>query len=116
MYCASCGTEIPEYAAYCPLCGHRIASRSQFGGEQGTPSPQPRPHAVKVKQISVTTAVLLSIIPGLGEIYLGNVWKGIGFFVFAVALLGIGLEFSAIVWAIDLYVAYSDAKSMEHRP
>lgn len=114
MYCANCGTEIPEYATYCPLCGHRIASRSQPGLEQGTPSPQPRPPAAKVKQVSVSTALLLSIIPGLGEIYLGNVWKGIGFFVIALVLFTVHPVFSLIFWVYNLYATHSDAKAMDH--
>lgn len=116
MYCASCGTEIPEYAAYCPLCGHRIASRSQSGGEQGAPSSQSRPQAAAVKQVSVSTAMLLSIIPGLGEIYLGNAGKGIAFFILAVALIAVHPIFSLIFWLYTLYATNADAKSMEHQP
>lgn len=114
MYCANCGTEIPEYAMYCPLCGHRIAPHSQSGGPTGAPSPQPGPQAAKAKQISVTTAMLLSIIPGLGEIYLGNVWKGILFFFLAGILLCIEPLFSAIFWVYNIYATHADAKSMDH--
>ncbi len=116
MYCANCGTEIPEYAMYCPLCGHRMASRSQTGGMTGAPSPQPGPRAAAVKQISVSTAMLLSIIPGLGEIYLGNVWKGIAFFIVALVLFAVHPIFSLIFWLYNVYATHSDAKSMEHQP
>lgn len=114
MYCANCGTEIPEYAMYCPLCGHRIASRAPLGETTGAPSPQPRPPAAAVKQISVSTAMLLSIIPGLGEIYLGNVGKGIVFFILALVLFAVHPIVSLIFWVYNLYATHADAKSMEH--
>ncbi len=109
MYCANCGTEIPEYAAYCPLCGQRAGSRPQ----PGNGSEPPRPQGPSVKQISVTTALLLSIIPGLGEIYLGNVWKGIGFFVIALVLFAIHPIFSVLFWLYNVYATHTDAKAMD---
>ncbi len=112
MYCANCGAEIPENGMFCPLCGHRAAPRPR--PEDGAGAEGPRRRAPSVKQISVTAALLLSIVPGLGEIYLGNVWKGIGFFVIAVVLLTIHPIFSILFWAYSVYATDVDAKAMDH--
>ncbi len=113
MYCANCGTEIPGGGTFCPLCGHRAATRPQPGGGQVAGAEVPRRQVPIVKQISVTTALLLSFIPGLGEIYLGNVWKGIGFFVIALVLFAIHPIFSVLFWLYNVYATHTDAKAMD---
>ena len=54
-------------------------------------------------------AALLSIIPGLGQIYCGRVLRGIAFFIISVPLsfVFIGLIF----WLLNIYDSYKLAKT-----
>lgn len=98
-FCANCGSEIDEKAEICPKCG------------------------VRVKQIPVYRdlkssgiAVILSFfIPGLGQIYNGQIGKGILFMIIAFILaismiLLIGFILYPIFWIYNMYDAYKTAE------
>ena len=64
-YCMSCGSEILIKAEICPKCGVRVAP--------------PLPTFPPIKRKNRDTALILSfLIVGLGQIYNGQVGKGIG--------------------------------------
>ena len=86
------------------MCGYRIRSAfeqspsvSASHNEQSTPE-QP----ADVKKKSVLLALILSIIPGLGHIYIGKVLRGL-----AILVLALILPFSGLIWIfgfIDVYI------------
>lgn len=93
MYCKECGTEITEKGEVCQNCGETLNN---------------------TKSKSTTTAAVLSMIwPGLGQVYNGQIVKGVGFWI--VCLIGwmISPVLGIIVWACGLWDAYGVAKGTQ---
>lgn len=89
MYCKECGSEIADNVEVCPVCGIRIKNKK-----------------------SPTTAAFLSLIwTGLGQIYNGQVAKGI--FLWILCLIGLicGLVVGIIIWIYSIWDAYEVAKN-----
>lgn len=87
MYCEQCGTEITENREVCPNCGTTLKNKK-----------------------SPTTAVVLSMVwTGLGQLYNGQIVKGICLWI--VCLIGwmISPIFGIIVWACGVWDAYDVA-------
>jgi TM2 domain-containing membrane protein YozV len=108
-YCSNCGIELDEKAEICPECGVRQAPPGAYyqGGDV---------HPVKEK--SPELAALLSfLIVGVGQIYNGQVGKGVIILIAAVIsgvlwTIGIGVIFSIIIWIYAIYDAYTTAKKI----
>lgn len=70
----------------------------------------------KTSETRTVTALILSIIPGLGELYLNNVEKGIFFLVVGIVLFAAsGLFFpigivAVVFWLYTIYQTYLDAR------
>lgn len=107
-FCSNCGAEIDVRAEICPKCGVRVAQIS-------TPIP------LSVQKNSGISAVLSFIWPGLGQVYNGQIGKGIAimliqfvllvFSVFIVTLI-ITLPAMFAIWAWNIYDAYSIAEKI----
>lgn len=104
-YCSNCGSELSYLAERCPDCGARHTS---------TVGPYEKEH-----QKSPGLAALLSgLIPGLGQVYNGQVGKGVLiliFFMFSVILVINILFFfryvlPLIIWSYGIYDAYQTAE------
>lgn len=102
-YCPSCGREIDVQAEYCPYCGTRV-------GHSPTPIPPPK---TKSEALAVILSVLL---PGLGQVYNGQITKGILVIILAVIL---GILFglfcltaiaSMALWFWSIFDAYDTAR------
>lgn len=46
-FCAYCGTQIPENAAFCPNCGKKAAQPQQQSNPQPQPVQEPQPQPVQ---------------------------------------------------------------------
>lgn len=70
----------------------------------------------RTSETRTITAVLLAIIPGLGELYLNNIEKGIFFLVVGIVLFAASGLFSLIgivavvFWLYTIYQTYLDAR------
>ncbi|MBZ3935831.1 zinc ribbon domain-containing protein [Methanimicrococcus blatticola] len=126
-YCSNCGEPLKEYAIVCSNCGKPIPGRSEVHEtgreetrkESGTHSEE-KVHAEHVytnsKQRNVDQskntffALILSFfIPGLGQVYNGRFWKGVGFMI-AVPLGTLLLLIPGIIiWAWGMYDAYTES-------
>lgn len=108
MYCKHCGSEVNEKAEICTKCGVRIRT---------------------LTIVNPTSAVALSLfMPGVGQFYNRELWKGATFLIAISVLLvtSIGLIFSAkfrqlgmitgilwlIFWIYNVYDAYRCAKKI----
>ena len=101
-YCPNCGEKIDVKAEVCPKCGVRVKE---------TPAPP-------TDQKSAGLAVVLSFfVPGLGQIYNGQIGKGIGFIILGGVLaltmfILIGFILYPLFWIYNLYDAYSTAEKI----
>ncbi|HNI41418.1 MAG TPA: tetratricopeptide repeat protein, partial [Methanoregulaceae archaeon] len=115
-YCRNCGEELPykqgewpqSLPKICPSCGVRVKDPIRYGSREG----QGRTHVEKLK--NPLLAALLSIIPGLGQAYNGQILRGLLFF-FATGIGLLLLVFPGIiVWIFGIYDSYRTAKKMNY--
>jgi len=104
-FCQNCGAEIDIAAEICPKCGVRIA-----------PSPAAPSPAVRIDKKSEGIAAVCSFLfTGLGQIYNGQIGKGImfvmiGAILFISIFLVIGLILYPLFWLYNIYDAYTTAQ------
>lgn len=96
-FCSNCGMEIDTKAEICPECGVRVNP-----GERKSPG---------------VAAVLSVILVGLGQIYNGQIGKGIAFIVIGLVLaysmfILIGFVLYPLFWIYNIYDAYTTAKKI----
>jgi TM2 domain-containing membrane protein YozV len=101
MYCKNCGAEIDEKAEICPKCGVRV---------------KPIPVTTDKKSSGIA-AIASFFIPGLGQIYNGQIGKGIMYIIIGIifALLMIvliGFILYPLFWAYNIYDAYTTAEKI----
>ena len=100
-FCASCGAHIAEKAVICPKCGVAV---KMSGTGQGFRNPG-------------TAAVLSFLFTGLGQVYNGELGKGIALIVIqivniALMLVVIGFITFPIVWIYGILEANKRAKEL----
>ena len=106
-FCVNCGAKIDARAEICPKCGVRVA-----------PPPAPTSQQVYVERKSEGIAAVLSFLfVGLGQIYNGEIGKGIlfiilGVFIVFTALFLIGFLLYPVFWIYNIYDAYNTAKKI----
>jgi TM2 domain-containing membrane protein YozV len=108
-YCTNCGAQIDARAEFCPKCGVRIA--------QPLGAVQPPPPSTTQHKNEGLAAILSLIFVGLGQIYNGQIGKGILFiiigaiFVILFSIL-IGFLLYFVFWVFNIYDAYNTAKKI----
>ncbi|HEY9206096.1 MAG TPA: zinc-ribbon domain-containing protein [Candidatus Methanoperedens sp.] len=104
-YCSNCGSEIDEKAEICPKCGVRV---------KAVP--------VEIKNPGLA-AIASFFIPGLGQVYNGEILKGLIFMFisgifFLLMFVLIGFILLPLFWAFNIYDAYRTAERInaERKP
>ena len=102
-YCSNCGEEIDDEAEICPECGVRQEPASNNIGGGGDPG---------------IAALLSFFIVGAGQLYNGEVAKGIILFILAgisgiLMLVLIGFITTPIIWLYGIYDAYNTAQKQQ---
>lgn len=109
-YCSNCGSQIDERAEICPECGVRQGPTITYKGNRAH-------QGVYQEKNPLLAAVLSFLVIGLGQVYNGEVGKGLILFVAAIIsailwLLIIGILFSILIWAYAVYDAYTTAQKI----
>jgi len=112
-FCRYCGAEIDARAEICPKCGVRVEAPPQT-----IPRPPVTPYSVSTPKKNEGVAAVLSLIfVGLGQIYNGQIGKGIWFIIagvvcliLTIVLIGFVLYF--VLWVYNIYDAYNTAKKI----
>lgn len=96
-FCNNCGKEIDEKAEICPNCGVRVGSTE-----------------VSMVKNPGLAAVLSFFVMGLGQIYNGEIAKGLIFIVlYSLSILAIfiliGIVTTPLLWAYGIYDAHKTA-------
>ena len=109
-YCSNCGIEMDSSLNNCPKCGVRQISPT---GYQNTYQGYP-PRNMKSPGLA---AVLSFLIVGLGQIYNGQIAKGLLLLLGAMIsgvlmLILIGFLFWIVIWLYAVYDAYHTAKKI----
>jgi len=109
-FCVNCGEKINFDAKFCPKCGAKQPIERNSGS------------AVVLKNPGVA-AVLSFFIPGLGQIYNGEIILGFWFLIFQSLLLYLaffqGYKFvlliSIVLWILGIVDAYRAAESINRK-
>ena len=104
-FCPSCGALIEVNVDYCPSCGNPLNYFLDGKTKSGKKNP-------------VLAAALSFLVTGFGQIYLGQIARGVGFFILSIIaglflslLIGqYGIYFSIAFPIISSYDAYNQAK------
>lgn len=101
MYCKNCGAEIDDKAEICPKCGVRV-----------------KPISISIEKKSSGIAAIASFfVPGLGQIYNGEIGKGIMYIIIGIVFalmmfVFIGFILYPLFWIYNIYDAYSTAEKI----
>jgi TM2 domain-containing membrane protein YozV len=107
MYCPTCGTKAAdETAPFCRICGNPLASDAH-----------PRVIVIKPPRSPGVAAVLSFFWCGLGQIYNGQIGKGIAmgiayFFSYLLMYVLIGFITTPILWIWGMVDAYRTAEQL----
>ena len=101
-YCPHCGAQVDPMAEICPKCGVRIKQA---------------PAVVQERKNTGVAAILSVIFPGLGQIYNGQIGKGIVFIILGIIFAGLVIVFIGFIlfplfWIYNIYDAYTSAKKI----
>jgi TM2 domain-containing membrane protein YozV/ribosomal protein L40E len=104
-YCPECGAKVKEKAVVCVKCGISLKDLKESSeGREGE------------RKSSGIAAVLSFFFPGLGQIYNGQIGKGILFIILSGILILlmfvlIGIPLYLIFWIYNIYDAYKTAEA-----
>jgi TM2 domain-containing membrane protein YozV len=114
-FCENCGAQVSENTEFCENCGEKTGSSGPALSSPTDASPvtqplQPDKTAIDLKKKNPFLALVLSLlISGVGQMYNGQVKKGlvllVGLIIFFVAFWPIAI----IVWLFGMYDAYTTA-------
>jgi len=114
--CLNCGAILPYSQGHwpvgkpklCPKCGVRVKDPIKYGSRDG----QGRTHQEQLKSSGL--AAVLSIIPGLGQIYNGQIGKGLFFLIGTIIGFFIFFFPGFLIWGYGIYDSYKTAVKMNH--
>ena len=70
MFCVKCGTEVPNGARFCPVCGASTETpqaqvpREEAPGQFAEPAPRSEPRARRRPPVAAVIAVIAALIAG----------------------------------------------------
>jgi TM2 domain-containing membrane protein YozV len=129
MYCSGCGASVNDSQNFCPYCG-RAAGTNYSAVATATPASAPAP-ATEVVQTTIRTtreviviespkspglaAVLSFFWAGLGQIYNGEIGKGVVLMIlhaisWIMIMILVGLITTPILWIYGMIDAYKTAE------
>jgi len=118
-YCEHCGAEVPNGAKFCRSCGKALTQTGDNSPQPAVPAQPPAQYAAQGQPVfykNPGVATVLSFLwAGAGQIYNGEIGKGIAFivlYVFSVLLMFVLVGFltTPILWIWGMIDANSSAK------
>ena len=101
-FCSNCGKSIDINAEICPKCGVRVANPPN-----------------SLDKNPALAAILSFFVCGLGQIYNGELGKGLGLLIgfwicIALSLLILPILIAVVLWIYGIYDAYNTAQEMNY--
>ncbi len=115
MYCSKCGLEIGD-ARFCPKCGTAQGGIvAQATGAAAGTAPAPQVIVIKPAKSPGVAVVLSFFVAGLGQLYNGQIGKGLAFlfaYVVSAVLMWVFIGFitTPILWIWSMVDAYKTAE------
>lgn len=116
MFCATCGSQVESAQGFCSRCGNRVAS-SQGAAAAPAMAPVQQVVLIRTQKNPGVAAVLSFFWAGLGQIYNGEIGKGVlllivYFFSCLMMWILIGFITTPILWIYGMIDAYKTAEKM----
>lgn len=99
MYCPCCGHELGSDRHLCEHCGFRLVVDDAVRDNAGAAEADTAYQNARAAHVSVGIAFILSVISGLGHMYIGKIRMGVGILLAQIAICVIGTY--AMVVAVD---------------
>ena len=119
MFCSNCGTAMDEAASFCSKCGTRAGQSSPSSPSMARAVAPPAPQVIVIRSTkSAGLAAVLSFFwCGLGQIYNGQIAKGLIFgalYFFSMLLIFalIGIITTPLLWVWGMVDAYRTAEGI----
>ena len=115
MYCSKCGSEIGN-ARFCSQCGTPQGGMiAQAPGAAAGAGPAPQVVVIRAPKSPGVAVVLSFFVAGLGQIYNGQIGKGLAFMIAYLCSLAlmwvlIGFVIAPILWIWSMIDAYKTAE------
>ena len=126
MFCKNCGQQLDDNATKCDKCGASVTpAAAPAGGGFSTPSPNgsgvvlninmgPQDPIAPSGKNTILAVILSCCFPGVGQIYLGQLFKGIALLIIYFILGSITLGIVALVtWVVAMIDAFKIGKKLE---
>jgi len=116
MFCATCGSQVESAQGFCSRCGNRVAS-SQGAAAAPAMAPVQQVVLIRTQKNPGVAAVLSFFWAGLGQIYNGEIGKGVlllivYFFSCLMMWILVGFITTPILWIYGMIDAYKTAEKM----
>ncbi|MGB9762416.1 MAG: zinc-ribbon domain-containing protein [Minisyncoccia bacterium] len=135
MYCPNCGKEVSNNVNFCPYCGSRLITGQGQGQETSTLNEEEIKKRIYQQELAKTVAqqkiitglknsglaaLLSALWVGVGQIYNGQIGKGVIFMILSgisILLISviIGWLTTPILWLIGIIDAYNSAKKINEK-
>ena len=118
MFCSGCGSNIDETQNFCPGCGRASGTSYSLGSAAAAPiAAVQQVIVIKTAKSPGIAAVLSFFWAGLGQIYNGEIGKGIGliiahFISLLLMFVIIGFITTPILWIYGMVDAYQTAEKI----
>lgn len=123
MFCSKCGSQVETSQGFCSKCGTPVASaQAMVAASAAAPGPQvaassPQVVMVKTQKNPGVAAVLSFFWSGLGQIYNGEIGKGVLLMVVYIVswwlmLIVIGFITTPVLWIYGMVDAYKTAERL----
>lgn len=123
MFCSKCGSQVETSQGFCSKCGTPVASaQAMVAASAAAPGPQvaagsPQVVMVKTPKNPGVAAVLSFFWSGLGQIYNGEIGKGVLLLVVYIVswwlmLIVIGFITTPVLWIYGMVDAYKTAERL----
>ncbi len=121
MFCQNCGTQVDDTAETCSSCGRSLRQAAsppnlqKMSQQAPQPAPQPALIVVRSEKSAGLAAVLSFFWCGLGQIYNGQIGKGVIMGILylislVMVIIVIGIITTPILWIWGMIDAYKTAE------
>lgn len=110
MFCSKCGAQIPAQALFCQRCGAATAPAA-------APGASAQVVIVRAEKSAFLALILSFLLPGLGQIYNGEIGKGIAFILaygcsFVLMAILIGFLLAPVIWIWSMVDAFKKSEEL----
>ncbi len=117
MFCTRCGSEIARESSHCKVCGRKlffIGETSYYGHVSfSVPETAEMVYPANTPKSPALAFLLSFLVIGVGQMYVGQVTKGVALFILALIISVLIVPYAVIgLWGVAVLDAYFIARKL----